>query len=769
MNVQFRMWCLNVSSVLLGLAGLAVLPAAALEVPFDNGTVIDSSTNRGFSTQMADLDGDGDMDALSAVSTPGNTVSWFENTNGLGTAFSEHTIASGWTGATSVDAGDVDGDGDLDVAAVAFDLGDVVVYRNNNGVGTSWTNLDVDLASAGPRRAIFADLDRDGDLDLAVAANGTTTKDVSWYENTAGDGSAWTIHIIDSTMNGARGIGVADVDADGDPDVVASAEFDDKVTFYKNVAGTGLTWTETQINTALFDGGSNLVIVDIDTDGKLDVAAVAEQAANCVWWRNTAGDGSAWTETFVSPSVGGAYGIAAADLDFDGDPDIVTAGRSAQRTDWWENVNGDGSSWTQHAIETLTGAARSVAVGDMNGDGWVDTILNTDGRLEWWRNESIHRNTPFHADPRRRPRRARRRRPRGRRPRPRRRPRPGGRRQDRRQGGGLRQHRRRSAPASPPPTWRPASTAPTRSTSATSTATARSTWWAPAEDAGDLMWWRNANGLGTSFTATTIDARLPRRQSGQAGRHRLRRRPRPGGRQRGRRRNRLLPQHQRRRLGVEQDHRAQLLRPGHRGRHRRHRRRRRPRPDRRLGGQRHPELGPQHHRRRLLLGRGGDHQLVRRRRRRARWPTSTPTATSTWWRPPNWPTRPPGTKIPPATAPPGPSIRSPPGSTAPAASRSADLDQDGDPDVVVTQTNGTGRVVAYDNVLGNGTSWSTVSIDNSFAGGALVSVADVDGDGRPDVLAAAETDGDLQWFRNGGGQVGPADHQHLAGVARATG
>ena len=726
-------------------------PAAAFETPFDNGTVVDGTTNRGFSTQLADVDGDGDLDWLSAVSTPTSTVSWFVN-NGLGTGpFTENTISASFGGATSVDAGDVDGDGDLDVAVAGFDLGDVVVFRNDNGVGTAWTVLDVDLASVGPRRAVFADLDLDGDLDLAVAANGTTTKDVSWYENTAGDGSAWTIRAVDSTMNGARGIAVADVDGDGDPDIVASAEFDDKVVFYENLAGTGLTWTETQINVALFDGGSNIVIVDLDGDGKLDVAGVAEQASNVVWWRNSAGDGSSWTENFVSPSLASAYGIAAADFDFDGDIDLVTAGRASQRADWWENL-GDGSSWLQHPIETMTGAGRSVAVGDVNGDGWIDVTMNTDGRLEWWRNEAIHRNTPFLQT----------------------------RDVDLSSGGAFDLKAAdldrdgdldlvgNGKTADRVVAYRNTAgdgTAFTPATVATGFDGAHAIDLGDvdrdghvdvvgsAEAAGDLVWWRNADGLGTSFSATSIDTNFPAARgvkladidgdgdldlaAASSGGDELAFFRNTNGD--GSLWNKITAL-----SFFEQATGADAGDIDGDG-------------DLDLAGSSFGDDDLAWARnvtgdgsswmpttiastfdgassvRAADVDTDGDLDLVATAELgdAVSWFENTAGNGSAW------------TEHSIAT-----SIDGARGADV------ADFDQDGDFDVVVGQANGTGRVIVYLNEPpGNGTSWSTLTVDNAFAGAALVSAADVDGDGRPDILAAAETDGDLQWFRNGGGQV----------------
>ena len=73
---------------------------------------ISTSADHAVSVYAADVDGDGDMDVLSA-STADHKIAWYENDGSE--SFTEHSISTSADGASSVHAADVDGDGDLDV------------------------------------------------------------------------------------------------------------------------------------------------------------------------------------------------------------------------------------------------------------------------------------------------------------------------------------------------------------------------------------------------------------------------------------------------------------------------------------------------------------------------------------------------------------------------------------------------------------------------------------------------------------------------------
>ena len=106
-------------------------------------------------------------------------------------------------------------------------------------------------------------------------------------------------------------------------------------------------------------GEYSVAPADVDGDGDLDVLGAAPNADDITWWENVdlagpgTGDGSAWREQIVDGTFYGAISVAAADVDGDGDLDILGAAQDADDIAWWENTAGDGSAWSEHSVSGI--------------------------------------------------------------------------------------------------------------------------------------------------------------------------------------------------------------------------------------------------------------------------------------------------------------------------------------------------------------------------------------------------------------------------------
>jgi len=130
-----------------------------------------------------DLDGDGDIDVLSA-STNDDTIAWYENLDSSGGGWSYHEIYTAADGAKSVSGIDVDGDGDIDVISASESDDTIAWYENGDGSGGSWSYHAISTAADGAHSVFGIDLDGDGDIDVLSASATDDTN--AWYVGLCG-------------------------------------------------------------------------------------------------------------------------------------------------------------------------------------------------------------------------------------------------------------------------------------------------------------------------------------------------------------------------------------------------------------------------------------------------------------------------------------------------------------------------------------------------------------------------------------------------------
>ncbi|MGB0383679.1 MAG: LamG-like jellyroll fold domain-containing protein [Ardenticatenaceae bacterium] len=364
---------------------LLVSGTSATLVPFLTKHTVDGNFDGAHDVHTADIDKDGDLDIVGAGYEAGE-IAWWENTAGDGLAWTKRVVEADFWSTDSVVAADVDGDGDMDILATAFYSYDIVWWANN-GDGTSWTKHVLNGEFAGAYAVHAADVNADGHMDVLGAA--AILGDITWWQNVDGSGTNWTERIIDGDFADTASVYAADVDNDGHVDVLGAAPGDDDIAWWENTDGTGTTWTEHLVD-GDFDSAYSVVAGDVDGDGDMDVLGAAYNAHEIAWWENTDELGTTWSKHLVDGAFTRAFDVQAADMDSDGDLDILGAAIADDEITWWENSTGDGTAWVEHVVDGAFDGPYSVYAGDVDGDGDLD-VLGTArfaDELAWWENET---------------------------------------------------------------------------------------------------------------------------------------------------------------------------------------------------------------------------------------------------------------------------------------------------------------------------------------------------------------------------------------------
>ncbi|MHC4894139.1 MAG: FG-GAP repeat domain-containing protein [Planctomycetota bacterium] len=357
------------------------------------------------SLETADLDGDGDLDVLSA-SNRDDKIVWFRNNSG-GSFSDELQIATGIepTG-RSVRSADMDGDGDLDVMAIEFAIVSSdpilfeyrVVWYEQGAALEGWTRHLVSASAESVDLAVPVDLNGDQTVDLAwVGESDSGGMELAWRPGTGGGAFGAKI-LLDTSPASLNQLGASDLDGDGDSDLIVSFEFDafggDNVRWYENL-GSG-TFASQQLVSFGVGNITDLAVGDLLGDSLPDVLLASDEQG-LVAIENL-GDSGFAPATLVAPEPFAITFSSAALTDLDGDLDLdVLAGAfgSSSRVYWFEN-RGDGSFQPQRPLtEDLVGSVL-VDAGDLDADGDVEVVAacapfligSTAGRILWFENST---------------------------------------------------------------------------------------------------------------------------------------------------------------------------------------------------------------------------------------------------------------------------------------------------------------------------------------------------------------------------------------------
>ena len=224
----------------------------------------------------------------------------------------------------SIGRADLDGDGDVDLA-VANGISNNVTILKNNGTGNFVEPASSpEVAGSQAIEVVVADLDGDTDPDLAVANEGSDT--VAILKNNGTGNFGQPASSPEPAGDDPHSLTAGDLDGDADVDLAVTNQNDDEVTILKNT-GTGNFVQPASSPEAAGDGPFGVSAADFDGDTDLDLAVSNSFSSNVTILRNNGAGNFVQPPTSPEASDPTPRGIVAADLDGDGDPDLATATR----------------------------------------------------------------------------------------------------------------------------------------------------------------------------------------------------------------------------------------------------------------------------------------------------------------------------------------------------------------------------------------------------------------------------------------------------------
>jgi hypothetical protein len=283
--------------------------------------------------------------------------------NGTG-AFSSHSEYSVGSSPIWVIAADLDGDGDFDLATANGTSNNVSVLKNH-GDGTFAAHSTYSTGTISLPTAIFAaDLDGDGDLDL-VTGNIDADSVSVLLNNGGGTFTSRSDYAIGDQPYSAFG---ADLDGDGDIDLTTANYSGNNVSVLLN-NGNGTFGSHSSYSAGTLP--HSVFAADLDGDGDLDLATANfgfYTGEVSVLLNNGAGTFPSHSEypVDVLPQT-----VFAADLDGDGDLDLTTTNLGGYNVSVLLN-NGDGTFATHSAYSLTDQSPNSVFAADFDGDGDLD-------------------------------------------------------------------------------------------------------------------------------------------------------------------------------------------------------------------------------------------------------------------------------------------------------------------------------------------------------------------------------------------------------------
>jgi hypothetical protein len=291
---------------------------------------------------------------------------------------------------------DVDGDGLLDVISCSWHGKRAEWYRNPGSKPGEWPCFLIE-ENGNYEHGDLWDIDGDGKRrEILPGVTGTI-----WYEvGTKPDGTRGVIKHVVSSKQFDWGVGAGDVNGDGRPDILRPGAW-----FEAPSDPRRGTWKEHALAVGSSEEGTpghtpQICVYDVNADGRNDIVTSSAHGSGIFWYEQR--PGGAWKQHVIDASWTQAHAITLADLDGDGDEDLVTGKRFMAHNGhdpdpygplgvyWYELVRGPAPRWIKHALsfDKGIGAGLNIPVVDLDADGDLDVVVTGKyGGPVWFENK----------------------------------------------------------------------------------------------------------------------------------------------------------------------------------------------------------------------------------------------------------------------------------------------------------------------------------------------------------------------------------------------
>lgn len=233
------------------------------------------------------------------------------------------------------------------------------------------------------RSIAVADLNQDGRLDL-VSADVDSNSLTIYTQNSSGDFDFGQALGDERTTPTPRSVAAGDLDQDGDIDLVSANRTGDSLTIFRQIDPDTFSSPEPLGTGDTLERPFDVIVADLNQDGQLDIASANAQSQNVTIFYQESGvfSDAPSLSLGVPPFVSQPKALASGDLDNDGDIDLAVATDSNDLLVYFQSQRGTFSAASTISAPDDLGFVRSIAVADLDQDGDSDIVCGNETR-EW--------------------------------------------------------------------------------------------------------------------------------------------------------------------------------------------------------------------------------------------------------------------------------------------------------------------------------------------------------------------------------------------------